>query len=65
MMIEFSTPHPPRAVRTVVTSDPSRSGDGSKWIFQLDGHDPKVLYATWILKDGTTRLDRVRFTKGN
>ena len=46
------------------TCDPSRSGGGSKWIFQLDDHDPKVLYATWILKDGTTRLDRVRFTKG-
>ena len=45
------------------TADPKDSGDHSKWTILLDDQDPKVLYATWILKDGTTRLDRVRFKK--
>jgi hypothetical protein len=45
------------------TSDPKQLGDGSKWTIQLDGNDPKVLYATWTLKDGTTRLDKMRFNK--
>ena len=46
------------------TAGSKQPGDGSKWIFQLDDQDPKVQYATWILKNGTTRLDKVRFTKG-
>ena len=42
-----------------------KPGFKHEWTIQLDDQDPKLAYVTWILSDGTTRLDRVRFTKGN
>ena len=39
------------------------NGTHYQYIYQLDDQDPKVLYATWIVKDGKKELDRVRFTK--
>ena len=48
---------------TTVTSDPSKSGDGSTWSFRVDPDQPDVMYATWVLKNGTRRLEEVRFKK--
>lgn len=48
---------------TTATSDPSESGDGSTWSFRVDPDNPDVMYATWILKNGSKRLEEVRFTK--
>jgi hypothetical protein len=45
------------------TSDPSQSGDGSTWAFRVDRGQLDVMYATWVLKNGTKRLDEVKFSK--
>ena len=37
--------------------------DGSWWTLRLDADDPNTLYVTWTLKDGTKKLDAVKFRK--
>jgi hypothetical protein len=44
------------------TSDTPRA-DGSVWVLRLDAADPNVMYVTWTLKDGTRRLNEVKFRK--
>jgi hypothetical protein len=45
------------------TSDPSKSGDGSTWSFHVDPDQPDVMYASWTLKNGKKRLEKVPFRK--
>lgn len=52
-----------QAVGSVATSDPTKSCDGSTWSFRVDPDQPEVIYATWTLKNGTKRLDGVKFKK--
>ncbi|MBL8867328.1 MAG: hypothetical protein JNK93_17355 [Planctomycetia bacterium] len=52
-----------QGVGSVATSDPAKSRDGSTWSFRVDPDQPEVMYATWTLKNGTKRLDGVRFKK--
>ena len=44
------------------TSDVPRE-DGSVWVLRLDANDPNTLYVTWKQKDGTKKLDEVKFRK--
>lgn len=37
--------------------------DGSWWTLQLDADDPNTLYVTWTLKDGTKKLEAVKFRR--
>lgn len=50
-------------VGLTATSDPRKSGDGSTWVFRVDPDQPEVMYTSWILKDGTKRLDEAKFRK--
>lgn len=40
---------------------PADTDDASAWSFRLDPETPGILFATWTLKDGTKRLDEVKF----
>ena len=52
-----------KAVGMTATSDPTKSRDGSTWSFRVDADQPDVMYATWTLKNGTKRLEEIRFKK--
>lgn len=44
------------------TSDVPRE-DGTVWVLRLDAADPNVMYVTLTLKDGTKKLDEVKFRR--
>ena len=46
-----------------LTATSAESSDGSVWTLRLDPDDPTTMYATWTLKDGTKKLDTVKFRK--
>ncbi len=46
-----------------LTASGETADDGSVWTLRLSADDPKTLYATWTLKDGTKKLDAIKFRK--
>lgn len=48
--------------RTAI-GESSRTSERSTWELRLDANDQNTLYVTWTKKDGTKRLDSVKFHK--